>query len=566
MNSKKSLRSGKVFLVLNRISNHLLNILALLNILMFSIGRNKLEQFELHLYTTVIFCVIAFFWLTRIFCVGKRFSIINMIPDLVFVGVGIFVTNAEEVFKFYLISRQTYIIIRKQAAPESGKKFLEKLSENPPILVLYSFLLVIIIGSLLLLLPSATVKGEETTLLGAIFTSTSATCVTGLIVYDTGTHFTLFGQLIILLLIQIGGLGIMTISSAFALMLGQSMSLRSENAIQHMVGESNKIDMTNLIQSIVIITVSFELIGGGLLFITFSPVMESTAKAIYHSLFHSISAFCNAGFSLYANSFMSYRSSFNINFVITSLIIIGGIGFPVLVDIKKIIVLKLNVSRFSLHSKVVLTSTIILILLGTAAFFISEYDFEMNQMNLKEKLFSSYFQSVTCRTAGFNTIDNTRLSKGSILMTIILMFIGASPGSTGGGLKTTTFAIIFVAVVSLFRRNRDVNVFQRKVSNEIIRRVMALIALSASVLTVMIFLLLLLEPFSIEQIVFEAFSAFGTVGLSMGITPLLSGLGQAIIILLMYLGRVGLLTLIFALSSSSQTVHFSYTEEKIAVG
>ncbi|MCF7883303.1 MAG: TrkH family potassium uptake protein [Candidatus Cloacimonetes bacterium] len=526
----------------------------------------KLQPIWEHNFTLIISLMIIIYWIGKYFSAPRVFNILNTIPDIIFILVGIFVINSEQIFQFYLLGRQTYILIKRETVPQTGGKFLEKLSDNPPILVLYSFILAIFIGSLLLMLPAATVNGEETTLLGALFTSTSATCVTGLIVYDTGTHFTIFGQIIILMLIQIGGLGIMTISSAFAILLGQNLTLKSENMIQNVVGESNKLDMLSLIRNIVLVTFMFELIGVMILYLSFQNEVYSTGKAIYHAVFHSISAFCNAGFSLYSDSFMAYKSNLNVNFVITGLIIFGGIGFPVLVDIKKSLFNKFRVSRLSLHSKIVLTSTVILILIGTIAFFISEYNNEMERMNLKDRMLTSYFQSVTTRTAGFNTIDNANISKGSVFISAILMFIGASPGSTGGGIKTTALVIILVAVLSLFRGHQDVNVFKRKVSIDIIKRVMALIALSVGLLSIMIYLLLLIEPFGFEQILFEAFSAYGTVGLSMGITASLSSLGKIIIILLMYFGRVGLLTLIFALSKNIDKTHFSYTEEKIIIG
>ncbi|OPX27588.1 MAG: hypothetical protein B1H06_04665 [Candidatus Cloacimonas sp. 4484_143] len=440
------------------------------------------------------------------------------------------------------------------------------LSDNPPVLVMLTFFFTIFIGSLLLMLPAATTLGEETSLLGAIFTSTSATCVTGLIVYDTGMHFTLFGQIIILILIQIGGLGIMTISSAFAIILGQKMSLKRESVMQNVVGESNQLDMVSLVKNVVVVTITLELLGAVILYFTFLSKSYSVNQALYHSIFHSISAFCNAGFCLYSGSLIRYLDNFNINFVITSLIILGGIGFPVMKDIQRTINNKFRFKRLSLHSKIVLSATLILLLSGTFAFFISEYNNEMKGFSFIERLFASYFQSVTTRTAGFNTIDTANLSKGSSFVSGILMFIGASPGSTGGGVKTTALVVVFVAVIAMFRGHKDVNIFKRKVSENIIKRVMALVAASIAFLALMIFLLLLFEPFTFEKITFEAISAFGTVGLSMGITSRLSDAGQIIIVLLMYIGRVGPLTLMFAISQTKDRSYFTFTEEKISIG
>ncbi|MBN2460141.1 MAG: potassium transporter Trk [Candidatus Cloacimonetes bacterium] len=545
----------------------LLNILAILNFQFLFLKLVRIEARSNYYYTIISIALLLLYILFRLFRHGFSFGRLRDVsPDLLFIGIGLFVADSHRVFQFYLLGRQTFILIRNMALSGYKGKFIDKLSDNPPVFVLFSFFLAIFIGTLLLLLPSATVPGEETSLIGGLFTSTSATCVTGLIVYDTGSHFTFFGQMIILFLIQIGGLGIMTVSSAFAIMLGQRLSIKSESVIQNVVGESSKIDMIRLVKNIIAVTFIFELIGALLLYLTFHDRFTQTGEAIYCSVFHSISAFCNAGFCLFKNNLMEFKSNFNINAVITSLIILGGIGFPVLVDIRANIMGGLKLSRFSLHSKIVLTCTLILILAGLVCFFIAEYNDTMKGFSLQDRLFASYFQSVTARTAGFNTIDNSLISKPSVLITIILMFIGASPGSTGGGIKTTAFVIIVVSVLAMLKGYKDVNVFKRKVADDIIRKVMALITASLALLSILIFLLLIIEPFAFERTVFEAFSAFGTVGLSMGITPYMSEAGKMIIILLMYLGRVGPLTLIFAISETKSKSYYSYTEEKIGIG
>ena len=349
-------------------------------------------------------------------------------------------------------------------------------------------------------------------------------------------------------------------------MLGQKLSLKRESIMQNVIGESNQLDMVSLVKNVVVVTITLELLGAVILYFTFLSKSYSVNQALYHSIFHSISAFCNAGFCLYPNSLMRYLDNFSINFVITSLIILGGIGFPVMKDIQRTIKNKFRFKRLSLHSKIVLSATLILLLLGTMAFFISEYNNEMKGFSFTNRLFVSYFQSVTTRTAGFNTMDTANLSKGSSFVSGILMFIGASPGSTGGGIKTTALVVVFIAVVAMFRGHKDVNIFKRKVSENIIKKVMALVAASIAFLTLMTFLLLLFEPFTFEKIIFEAISAFGTVGLSMGITSRLSDAGQIIIVLLMYIGRVGPLTLMFAISQTKDRSYFTFTEEKISIG
>ena len=533
----------------------ILNLFAIINIrILFLTPSNHLEALLFRSYTFITIFVLLFFHLMRFMNKGvSSEKLRNLIPDIIFIMVAIFIKDSERVFLFYLLGRQTFMFIRGLALASYEGRSRDRLAHNPPIFVLYSFMLAIFIGTLLLLLPRATVEGEHTSLLDALFTSTSATCVTGLIVKNTGTHFTLLGKSIILLLIQIGGLGIMTVSSAFAMILGQKLTASSENLIQNVVGESNKVDMLSLLKNIILVTIIFEIIGALLLYSTFKKLtingeLLSNFEVIYYSIFHSISAFCNAGFSLFEDSFIGFKSNFNINFVITFLIIFGGIGFPVLVDIKRNFMEKFRFSRFSLHTKIVLCGTAFLLILGFVSYFISEYNSTMKNFSLIDRIYSSYFQSVTTRTAGFNTIDTSALSKPSVFTSVLFMFIGASPGSTGGGIKTTAFVILVVAVIAMLRGSRDVNIFKRKVSESIINKVMVLITISLTLLSVMIFLLLLIEPFPFEQTVFEAFSAFGTVGLSMGITPFLSSLGKVIIIILMYFGRVGPLTLIFAIS------------------
>lgn len=543
-----------------------LNIAALISICFLFIVR-----FEIHDLPIIIFTRISISLLilnTLIVLIRRRFSVrslLSSLTDIVFIIIGLTFRDSERVFQFYLLGRQSVFLIRNFSYKQTDQKFYDKLMNNPPVLVLLSFLFAIFIGTLLLLLPVSTVPGKVTSFIGALFSSTSATCVTGLIVYDTGTHFTIFGQSVLLFLIQVGGLGIMTVSSAFAILLGQRLTVRSENLMQSVVGQKNKVDMISLMKNILFVTLFFEIIGTIFFYLTFRNNLWSHQKTIFHSVYHSISAFCNAGFCLYRDNLMAYRSSISINVIVTSLIIIGGIGFPVIVDVRRNLSSKFRFSRLSLHTKIVLSSTLVLLIIGTVAFFISEYNSEMKGFSFPDRIMSSYFQSVTTRTAGFNTIDNCNLSDGSVFISSILMFIGASPGSTGGGVKTTAFAIILISVFAMFKGNNDVNIFYRKITDRAIKKVMALIAASLSFLIVMIFILLLTEPFGFQRIIFEAFSAYGTVGLSMGITSQLSAIGKFIIIILMYLGRVGPLTLIFALSELSMKTSYNYPEERISI-
>ncbi len=550
-----------------KISIVILTLFAIVNIEFLFLKLIKLDSSIISLYTQISIIFLTLYISYRLIKNGVTVQrLLNLLPDIIFILIGLLIKDSERVFQFYLVGRQTFSLLNLRMLSDSKSTFIEMISDNPPVLVMLTFFLAVFIGALLLMLPVATSFGKETSLLGALFTSTSATCVTGLIVYDTGTHFSIFGQIIILSLIQIGGLGIMTISSAFAIILGQKMSLKRESIMQNVIGESNKLDMISLVRNVIVVTITLELLGAVVLYFTFISKSYSVNQAIYHSIFHSISAFCNAGFCLYPDSLIRYLDNFNINFVITSLIIMGGIGFPVMKDIQRTIKNKFRFKRLSLHSKIVISATFILLLLGTIAFFISEYNNEMKGFSLLDRLFASYFQSVTTRTAGFNTMDTANLSKGSSFVSGILMFIGASPGSTGGGIKTTALVVVFIAVVAMFRGHKDVNIFKRKVSENIIKKVMALVAASVAFLTLMTFLLLLFEPFTFEKIIFEAISAFGTVGLSMGITSQLSDAGRIIIVLLMYIGRVGPLTLMFAISQTKDRSYFTFTEEKISIG
>ena len=551
----------------NRFLGILLCIFALLNVkFLFIYTANLPYEFENILTLSSAYILGLYLIIGFINPKNLRYQLRYALIDIVFIIILFAIPGSNRVFQNYLLLRQTLSLILYLLRLYKNGQILTNLKNNPPVILLFSFFVAIVLGATLLMIPTATVAGERTSFMGALFTSTSATCVTGLIVYDTGTHFTVFGQLIILMLLQVGGLGIMTISSAFAVIMGQKMSLRKESMMQSMVGGSNKLDMKNLVRSIIFATIIIELIGAAILFLTFHNEFDSLRRAIYYSVFHSVSAFCNAGFSLFENSLMDYEFSLNINLVISSLIIMGGIGFPVLSDVKRNMLKRNSFKRLTLHSKIVLTTTLSLLVIGLIGFFIAEYQNIMSGYSFSERLFSSFFQSVTTRTAGFNTIDNGLLSKGSVMLSLVLMFIGASPGSTGGGVKTTAMAVIVVSVFAMFGKNRDVNIYKRRVPDSIIKRVMALIAIAIIVLFIMTFMLFLTDDFSFEKTLFEAVSAFGTVGLSMGITSQLSSFGKIIIISLMYLGRVGPLTLIFAISETQEKSNFKFSEEKFSIG
>ncbi|HNX37543.1 MAG TPA: TrkH family potassium uptake protein [Candidatus Cloacimonadota bacterium] len=489
-----------------------------------------------------------------------------MIFDVVILIMGslLFIYRAKFVI-FFLLIRQTYFILTFLIFRAFEGRLYRFLTSNPPVSLMISFMAVILVGTILLMLPAASNQGVVTSFVDALFTSTSATCVTGLIVVDTPKYFSIFGQIVILILIQVGGLGIMTISTAFALIMGQRLTLKLENVMHSVVGGSPTLNLFELLKNIMAVTLIIEAIGAVVLYFSFVKVLEPL-RAFYFAVFHSVSAFCNAGFSLNSDNLMPFVDNVNINMGITFLIILGGIGFAVIIDMFHYFTGKEKGKQLSLHSKIVLVTTAGLIVGGFIAYFIAEYYASMKGFTLSRRILASWFQSVTTRTAGFNTIDNGRLSSASVLVSLILMFVGASPGSTGGGIKTTTFAVLMLSLISMLTGKRNLTVFNRKISLSNYREATSLITLAGGILIFILFFLLMTQPFSMDKIAFEAFSAFGTVGLSMGITAKLTALGKLLITLLMYIGRIGPLTIIYALSLYKRQGNVEFAEEKIAIG
>lgn len=489
-----------------------------------------------------------------------------IIFDLAMLLLGAMLLNYQAKFAiFFLLIRQLYFILQFLIFRAFEGKLYKFLASNPPTTLMISFLAVIGIGTLLLMLPAASAQNRVTPFTNALFTSTSATCVTGLIVYDTGTYWSTFGQMIILVLIQIGGLGIMTISTAFALMLGQRLTLKLQNIMHNVVGGSGSVNLFQLLKNIILVTVLIEALGAAMLFVPFLEHHEPL-RALYLAAFHSVSAFCNAGFSLMPDSFSAYVTNPMVNVSITSLVIIGGLGFTVIIDIYRNLFSRDKIKRFSLHSKIVLSISALLLVWGFVTYFITEYYHSMEGFDTVSRIWASWFQSVTTRTAGFNTIDVSKLGSASVLITYLLMFIGASPGSTGGGIKTTTFGVLILSVSSMLQGRKDLSIFNRKIADSNFRESASLITITVFILFSVILVLMLVEPLPFDKLVFEAISAFGTVGLSMGITDKLSGAGKLLITLLMYIGRIGPLTMIYALAIRKQHSGIDYAEEKLAIG
>lgn len=478
---------------------------------------------------------------------------------------SIFLVSQAKFVIFSLLIRQTYFILQYILFRAFEGKLYRWLTGNPPVTLMLSFLLVIIFGTILLMLPVSSKLNTVTPFMDALFTATSATCVTGLVVVDTGTHFSFFGQMVILMLIQIGGLGIMTISTVFAIILGQRINLKLENIMYQVVGGSYAVNVFQLLKSIVLVTLVIESVGTLLLFARFAQDFQPM-EALFLSLFHAVSAFCNAGFSPLGNNLVSYVDSLAVNLVITALIIAGGLGFSVIIDLQHHALKKDRARKLNLHTKIVLVTTAFLLVLGFTVFYLAEYNGAMRGFSIHRRILSSWFQSVTLRTAGFNTIDLSQIGKASVLISIVLMFIGASPGSTGGGIKTTSFAVLTLSVISLLKGKRHISVFKRRIHEYNFREATGLIMLSITIILVVLFFLMLVEPHAFDKLLFEAVSAFGTVGLTLGITPQLTVIGKLLITILMYVGRIGPLTMIYAFSTRAKQININYAEEKIPIG
>lgn len=446
------------------------------------------------------------------------------------------------------------------------RKLVDKLHLDPPKTLVLGFALIILIGTTLLTLPAATVNGQGLDWLDALFTATSATCVTGLVVVDTGTTFTLFGQLVILSLIQIGGLGFMTLATFFALIMRKKISLRERLLLQESLNTMSMEGVVRLAKMILVFTALTEFIGGVLLSIRFAFDFP-LGKAIYFGFFHAISNFNNAGFDLMGNfsSLTRYVDDPIVTLVVSSLIILGGIGFIVVSDVYEY----RHTRRLSLHTKVVLSTTAILIVTGTVLIFCLEYNNPktLQPLSLLGKILGSLYQSVTPRTAGSNTLNIGDMHQSSLFLITLLMFIGASPGSTGGGIKTTTFATLIGAVVAQIKGKEDVIFFRQRILSHMIYKSLTVTMIGLFIVMAMTMALSITEPGAgFQMIMFEVTSAFATTGLSMGLTPMLSPIGKFLIVLTMFAGRVGPLTIAFALAQRNQKEYFRYPKGKITIG
>lgn len=502
------------------------------------------------------------------------FSILVLIP--------LIITFGDQEFCWWLSSAHLLMsVLALYDEDESGRKrdysygkversndLFRGLRLRPAQMVLISFAGVILLGTFLLMLPPATPQGKGVGFIDALFMATSATCVTGLSTVSLGSDFSFFGQIVMLILIQIGGLSIMTLYSSMAILLGRSMRMKDRIIMQDLLDVSSLEELFAMIIDIVKYTFLIELWGGIVLTIGFTFEGFEFGSAIYYGFYHSISAFCNAGFALFDNSLESYATNPLIHGTVAILITLGGLGFIVLKELKEVFVNKKSLVRLGLHTKIVLVTSFALTFGGFLLFFFGEFLNSLDTYTLWEKIQISLFQSVTLRTAGFNTIPLTNLNSYSIYAMTLFMFIGGSPGSTAGGVKTTTLAILFSSIISTLKGDKEVTAFDRSIPGPIIVRATALTFISILFTSVFILVLMGLE---IEQtflpIFFEVVSASGTVGLSLGITPFLTTLGKIAIAFLMLIGRIGPLTLILAIGQRQEGKgKFNYPDGRIMIG
>ncbi len=430
------------------------------------------------------------------------------------------------------------------------------------------FLIMIMLGTVLLMTPAASRTGEATPFLSALFTATSASCVTGLVVADTSTHWSLFGQLVIITLIQIGGLGFITVGVFFSIILRRKIGLRERGLIMESTNSLKIGGVVKLTKLILSGTLIVEAVGAAILSIRFVPEFGFW-KGIWFGVFHSVSAFCNAGFDLMGSKYGKYSSLVAyyrdpiVNIVIMALIVVGGLGFVVWADVLDH---KWEIRKYRLHTKIVLMLTAILIFGGGILFYMTEYDGVMQGMDLQGRVLASLFSSVTARTAGFNTVDTAGLSDAGKILTMVLMYVGGNPGSTAGGVKTTTVLVLLANMHSGIRRSYGINIFNRRLEEDVVHTAATIAVINLGLVVAAAFVVTAIQKFSMADVFFEAFSAMGTVGMTTGITRDLDKVSRFVMIVLMYLGRVGSLSFALAFMQSSTKARIQQPKESISIG
>jgi trk system potassium uptake protein TrkH len=474
-----------------------------------------------------------------------------------------------------IIVRNIFVLLKVFGRIRRLSAFLRSLTAHPARTVMLSFVLAIITGTVLLMLPFTTPDGSGLGFVDSVFTATSAVCVTGLIVVDTATAFTLWGKLIIMLLIQIGGLGIMILSFFMAFILRRSLTLEDKFLISYMTSEKDMGNLSRSIRNIINITLIIEAAGALLLFLGFQVRLGVNPQTVLISVFHAVSAFCNAGFSLFSDSLEGFQSHILINLTVITLIILGGLSFVVIMNLKGWLTggaanlfkkRSSSIRGLSLNTRVVLLGTGILLGLGTLLIYALEHRYSLASLDLKTQYLTAFFQSVTTRTAGFNTLSISGLRNPTYLLMMIFMFIGGASGSTAGGVKINSLALFLAYVKSLLKDRREVTLFNHSVAKDLVLRALLILLFGlVSVLGGML-ILSITEDAPFIHVCFETVSAFGTVGLSAGITSALSIVGKYVIILLMFIGRIGPLTLLAAAAQRMRQVRIEYPTGEILIG
>lgn len=450
-------------------------------------------------------------------------------------------------------------------------KYIERkindIKKNPYLVFFFGFAIIIFIGALLLTLPFASQNGQSVGFINALFTATSATCVTGLVVVNTASHWTMFGKVVIIILIQIGGLGVMTMTAMISFFIGKRISLKTRVLIMEERNVDELQGVVRLTKNILLYTFGVELIGAMLLSLVFIKDY-GLVEGIGYSLFHAISSFCNAGFDIIGNSMINYVDNPIITLAVCGLIVVGGIGYFVFWDIYA----SKGFRMLTLHSKLVLIITAVLLIFGTVAMYALEHNNPgtMGNLDMSGKINASIFQAVNPRTAGYNSIPLENLRMGTVAITVTLMFIGGSPASTAGGIKTTTFGVLIISFYNLFKGKRDFEVFERRIMPDTTIRAAAILLVSLMlVLSVSIVLSITEEKSGYDylDILYETVSAFATVGLSRGLTPLLSNAGKIILSIVMLIGRVGPMTVAYAFLKQNKNIgNYTYPEGKVIIG
>ena len=601
LNVKKFLRSDKAIIAIRKILQGIdffiipLSLIGFF-IVLYDVGFEQDIFLKIKLQTFYSFCLFTFFIAFLIKIVlqinrkihrSRRVSEYTLFVVLLLI-VLVRLTPVEYLDAPFLSVINTHVFINLVFLIifliEISKYSLEvfRLNVSPALLFVISFLMLIVVGTGLLLLPQATVKGIS--LVDAVFTATSAVCVTGLIVVDTATYFTGFGKTIILILFQIGGLGFMTFSSFFGFFFKGSYSLQNQLFLRDFINEEDIGDISRTLVHIVVFTFVVELLGA--IFIYFSLdsfLMGHPGEKVRFAVFHAISAFCNAGFSTLSNGLFEegVRANYTLHLILAIIIVIGGIGFPVIINFYDYVAgVFVRITRhlmgreqyrhsariFTTNTKLVITTTAVLLLIGLITFFVFEYHHALQGLSWYGKIATTIFGAVTPRTAGFNTVDMTALTVPTILIYLILMWIGASPGSTGGGLKTTTFAVALLNALSIANGKHRVEVFHREITQESVRKAFAVILLSFLIIGLAVFLLMFFDPEKeLVDVAFECFSAFSTVGLSLGITGALSTGSKIVISITMFLGRVGILTMLIAFFHRVKSLNYRYPDESVFI-